>query len=485
VDLFIVESPNKVKKIQGILGKGFKVAASVGHVRDLPVRDMGVEPPEFRPHYEATESGKVTLKKLKALVESCDRVYLATDPDREGEAISWHLAQALKLKNPIRVSFHEITEKAIKASLAEAGKIDLKMVAAQEARRVLDRFCGYMVSGPLSRAAGEKLSAGRVQSPALRLIVERTRQIDCFRSTAHFGAELEFEGGWKAQWVTKPWIEPGQEYLLDQGLAERAAAIRDVEVVGFEKKESRSAPPSPFTTSSLQQTANARLGLSSKECMSLAQKLFEGGYITYLRTDSPNLSHEAETEIRAYCGQKGWPLSGKIRKWKAKEGAQEGHECIRPTHIEDEECGETENERKLYRLIRNRTLASQLEDAVFSVKVLTLKGELDGREAQFTARGSTLVSAGHQVLSGRDEEEEASNPVPDMKKGDKLTASDGRVLKLKTSPPPAFTEGSLVKELEKLGIGRPSTFASIIDTLFRREYIKAEKKKLVEPLPSC
>ena len=339
VKLLILESPGKVKKIQEILGLGWKVAASVGHVRDLPVKEMGVAAPDFKPQYIPTDRGKDVLSRLAGMVKNAEEVFLATDPDREGEAIAWHLQDALKLKNAKRVTYTEITEAAIRAALSAPRSIDMALVAAQEGRRVLDRFCGYMVSGPLSNVAGEKLSAGRVQSPAVRLVVEREREIQDFRSTTHYGVELTFENvdnitdGWKAVWQVKLWLEDGQEYLLDKALAEKAAELRSLEVIDCKDSESRSAPPAPFTTSSLQQAAYNALKYTPKQTMQLAQKLYEGGHITYMRTDSPNLSQEAVDAIRTFCEGQGWPLVEKPRSWKSKEGAQEAHEAIRPTHI--------------------------------------------------------------------------------------------------------------------------------------------------------
>ena len=493
--LLILESPGKVKKVQEILGSGWKVAASVGHVRDLPVKEMGVAAPDFKPKYIPTDRGKDILSRLAGLVKNAESVYLATDPDREGEAIAWHLQDALKLKDAKRVTYAEITEKAIKAALDVPRSIDMALVAAQEGRRVLDRFCGYMVSGPLSNAAGEKLSAGRVQSPAVRLVVEREREIQDFRSTTHYGAELTFENvdnitdGWKAVWQVKPWIEDGQEYLLDKALAEKAAALRSLEVIDCKESESRSAPPAPFTTSSLQQAASNALKFTPKQTMQLAQKLYEGGHITYMRTDSPNLSQEAVDAIRAFCEGQGWPLVEKPRSWKSKEGAQEAHEAIRPTHIEVEEAGETADEKALYRLIRLRSLASQLEDAVYAVRVLQLAADLDGKQALFEAKGRTLLSQGWKVLTAEDaaiedsgDSAELENPVPAMKSGTSPTALSGTVLTKKTKPAARFTEASLIRELEKRGIGRPSTYAAILDTIMSRGYVKTEKRLLV-PTP--
>ena len=498
--LLILESPGKVKKVQEILGPGWKVAASVGHVRDLPVKEMGVAAPDFKPQYIPTDRGKDVLSRLAGMVKNAEEVFLATDPDREGEAIAWHLQDALKLKNAKRVTYTEITEAAIRAALSDPRSIDMALVAAQEGRRVLDRFCGYMVSGPLSNATGEKLSAGRVQSPAVRLVVDREKEIKAFSSTTHYGAELTFENvdnitdGWKAVFLVKHWLPDsaaGQEYLLDKSLAEKAAALRALDVLDCKESESRTAPPAPFTTSTLQQAASSSLKFTPKQTMQLAQRLYEQGAITYMRTDSPNLSQEAVHAIRAYCETKGWPLVETPRKWKSKEGAQEAHEAIRPTHIEIEEAGETADEKALYRLIRLRSLACQLEDAVYAVRTLQLGTEMDGKQALFEAKGRTLLSQGWKVLAdqenGPDEgaeegEKEPLNPVPAMKPGTKATALTGTVTTKKTKPAARFTEASLIRELEKRGIGRPSTYAAIIDTISSRKYVTTEKRFLV-PTP--
>ena len=497
--LLILESPGKVKKVQEILGPGWKVAASVGHVRDLPIKEMGVAPPDFKPKYIPTDRGKDVLSRLAGLVKNAEAVYLATDPDREGEAIAWHLQDALKLKNAKRITYTEITEAAIRAALSSPHSIDMALVAAQEGRRVLDRFCGYMVSGPLSNAAGEKLSAGRVQSPAVRLVVEREKSIKAFSSTTHYGAELTFENvdnitdGWKATFLVKPWLEKDQGYLLDKALAENAAALRILEVLDCAESESRAAPPAPFTTSTMQQAASSSLKFNPKQTMQLAQRLYEQGAITYMRTDSPNLSQEAIHAIRAYCETKGWPLVETSRIWKSKEGAQEAHEAIRPTHIEVEEAGETPDEKTLYRLIRLRSLACQLQDAVYAVRTLQLGATLDGKQALFEAQGRSLVSQGWKVLAdqedgphsegeGEEDEKESSNPVPAMKPGTKATALTGLVTTKKTKPAARFTEASLIRELEKRGIGRPSTYAAIIDTISSRKYVTTEKRFLI-PTP--
>jgi DNA topoisomerase-1 len=493
VKLLIVESPGKVKKIREFLGPEWKVAASVGHVRDMSVKKMGVASPDFKPEYEPTERGKDVLKRLAALAKTADEVYLATDPDREGEAIAWHLADALKLKNPKRITYTEITRSAVLAALASPRSIDMALVKAQEARRVLDRFCGYMVSGPLSRVSGQKMSAGRVQSPATALIVERERTIQGFVSTTHYGAELSFESldnitdGWKAQWSAKDWLSDGTEYLTDKAPAEKAASLRCLEVLDCKEEESRSAPPAPFTTSSLQQTANTALKFTAKKTMDLAQGLYEAGSITYHRTDSPNLSAEAISTIRAYAAEKGLPLPDKPRTWKAKGNAQEAHEAIRATHIDIDDAGETDEHKALYRLIRLRALASQLADAVYAVVTIRLGAEMDGKQAVFEAKGRKLLAPGRKAVDAVSEDDEGdaaamNNPVPVLKTGSRVTALSGRVLTKTTTPPARYTEAALVRELEKRGIGRPSTYASIIETIQKREYVKLQKNHFV-PTP--
>ena len=318
-------------------------------------------------------------------------------------------------------------------------------------------------------------------------MVERERAIRDFVSVTHYGAELAFAGGWSATWITKPWLEDGQEYLLNKALAELAAALRSLTVQECRESESRTAPPAPFTTSSLQQAASNALKYTPKQTMQLAQKLYEGGHITYMRTDSPNLSEEAISSIRAFCEAQGWPLVEKPRTWKSKEGAQEAHEAVRPTHIEVEEAGDTPDEQALYRLIRLRALASQLSDAVYDVRTVRLSTELYGKEAIFEARGRVLRDLGWKVLTTTDaamQDEEADteapeNPVPMLAEGEKLTVSSGKVLTKKTKPPTRFSEASLVRELENRGIGRPATFAAIVDTILKREYVRVEKRFLV------
>lgn len=492
--LLIVESPGKIKKLQSILGADWRVAASCGHVRDLPNQGYGLEPPDFALRYAETKPD--VLKKLAALTRTADEVFLASDPDREGEAIAWHLKDALGLNAYKRVTYTAITPQDVRSGLASPRGIDMNLVHAQEARRALDRLCGYKVSGPLGRAVREeKMSAGRVQSPAVRLVVERERAIRSFVSTTHFGVELLFEAvenisdGWKAAWLPREgWLEEGQEYFLDKSAAEKIAALRTLDILSCEEKESRAAPPAPFTTSSMQQAASNALKFKPKKTMELAQKLYEAGHITYMRTDSPNLSVSAIAEIRAYCDAQGWPLPAKPRTWKSKAGAQEAHEAIRPTHVDMEEAGETEEEKALYRLIRIRTLASQIADAVFDVRVARLAGDVDGKKAVFEAKGKTLREQGWKVVMAADasladaEEAEPDNAVPELKAGCQATAIRGEVKTKKTKPASRFSESSLVREMERRGIGRPATYAAIIENIISRTYVKEEKGFLV-PTP--
>ncbi|MDR3631427.1 MAG: type I DNA topoisomerase [Desulfocapsaceae bacterium] len=499
MNLFIVESPGKVKKIQQFLGTEYKVMASVGHVRDLPIKEMGLEPPEFRPKYVQTDRGKQVLAKLAAAAKSASCVFLATDPDREGEAIAWHLEDALRLKGAKRITYTEITETAIKAALGKARSIDKSLVAAQEGRRVLDRLVGYMVSPAISDQAGQRLSAGRVQSPSLRLVVEREREIRNFKVTVHYGVELIFESvdnitsGWKAVWQPRHgWLAEGQEYILDKAVAERVATLRNLKVLDCQESESQAAPPAPFITSTLQQAASSSLKLSPKKTMELAQKLYEGGHITYMRTDSPNLSEEAIAEIRSWASQHDLPLPASSRTWKSKAGAQEAHEAIRPTHFEIEEAGDSDQEKTLYRMIRLRAIASQLEDAVFAVRIVSLEGELDGKSARFEAKGRTLTRPGWKALVAADQTEDPEaepdgdsssqredNPVPALDPGRIATVRETKLLTKKTKPLARFSEASLIRELERRGIGRPSTYAAILDNITSREYLKIEKRFLV------
>jgi DNA topoisomerase-1 len=500
MNLMIVESPNKVKKIKSILdalGRGsWEVAASVGHIRDLPVRELGIATPEYTPIYELTERGADVIKRLKTLAGRADEVYLATDPDREGEAISWHLKEALHLRHYQRVTFDAITSAVIATSLGQPRQIDDHLVQAQEARRVLDRLVGYQVSPVLSRQTAQRgLSAGRVQSPAVRLVVDREREIEAFKETKHFGAEVSFDkNAWRAQWETAPFLPKGEKYLMDQALAERAALCREFRVEASENKHATQPPPPPFTTSTLLQAASISLGLKPDVTAQLAQKLFEAGSITYHRTDSQNFSAEALKEVRAFAGARGLPLPASARRWKARGGAQEAHEAIRPTHFPDEQAGEDRLQQAVYRLIWMRAVASQLADAEYSVNTLRLAAlgdsglAPDNKRFTFKAVGRTLTAPGWKALTAKDdaEEDEPSRDgenencgkVPLLPVGTAARAEAGRLLYKQTRPPSRYTQASLIKKLEGIGIGRPSTYPAILKNVMTRGYLGEDRKFL-------
>jgi DNA topoisomerase-1 len=498
MQLMIIESPGKIAKLSSILGPGWKIAASVGHIRDLPTKDIGVAAPQFKPDYELTERGRGVVSKLKAMVKEADSVWLATDPDREGESISWHLQQCLNLKTHKRVTFGEITETAVKAALAAPRQIDQNLVLAQEARRVLDRLVGYMVSPALSRATAQRLSAGRVQSPAVRLVVERERAIKAFKVTHHFGASLVFRDektgkDWTAQWLTKPdFVSDDNPYFMDRAFAKAVAEVRDVVVKSFSATEAKRSPPPPFTTSTMQQAASIALKMDPKATMEAAQKLYEGGHITYHRTDNPNISEVSINDIRTVATALGLDMAPSHRKFKVPDGAQAGHPAITPTHWEIDDIGDTLEQKSLYKLIRIRAIASQLSDARYAVRTFRLvpTQPVNGRMVEFEAKGRSLVYAGWLKLLSDDQtndesedDSEANNPVPVFRQSDQLTAIDGKLLEKKTAPPGRFTQASLIKKLESEGIGRPATYAAILDNIVSRNYVKTEKKFLV-PTPT-
>lgn len=478
--LVIIESPGKRKKLESILGEQYRVMASFGHVRDLPQHEIGVGAPDFTPHYVQRDRSADTLGMLRKAVKQADRVLLATDPDREGESIAWHLAETLHLDAPERVTFNEITKKAVIDAIANPREIDLALVRAQEARRVADRLVGYRVSPALADAAGKTLSAGRVQSPAVRLVLERDRAIAAFTSIEHYAVRLNFDGPtrWYAVW--KPNLPEGESLVLDRGLAERVAAVRQVQVITAKDGQTRVPPPAPFTTSTLQQRAQVALKFKPAKTMELAQRLYEAAAITYMRVDSPNLSDDAFVAISAYARANGLPTIDCKRTWEAKAGAQEAHEAIRPTDPNITEAGESDDERALYALIRDRAIASQLADAVYDVRTVELVDVADA-DVSFVARGRVLATAGWKAIAGaedahEDDDDYGDNPVPKLLPKSRLTVAEGKLLVKKTKAPKRYTEGSLIHELESLGIGRPSTYASILENITTRGYIVADRK---------
>jgi DNA topoisomerase-1 len=498
-NLLIVESPAKAKKINSMLGSDWIVKASVGHVRDLPDGDMGVDvDKEFRLKYVATDRGKDVIRGLKEAVGKASTVYLGTDPDREGEAIAWHLAETLKLKGAKRITFGDVTEKAIRSALAAPRDVDMQLVRAQEARRAVDRLVGYTVSPILSDLTQvRRLSAGRVQSVALRLIVDREKEIRAFKPTNHFSVRLAFPGGWSADWNTAPFVTEDVPYVLDRALAEAVAKVRQVQVDAYREKEVKKSPKPPFITLSLQKAASRALGFNPKKTMDLAQKLKDAGHITYHRTDNPNVSAESMDDIRAEAAKAGIECVASQRMFKAAASAQEGHPAITPIHWDIEAAGDDSEQVALYKLIRIRAIASQLADAKFIQRSTTLSGFLDdGAQVEFKATGRTLLYPGWLALDpeaiDEDQEEQegeggavsddSSNPIPELVTGSSTLADDGELRAIKTKAPNRYTEPSLLEKLDKDGIGRPSTYAQIIDSITKRDYA-AIKKRFFYPNP--
>lgn len=504
--LMIIESPGKIEKLTPILGAGWKIVASVGHIRDLPRNEMGVSPPNFTPQYEFIPpqpipgkpgkfypSSKERIATLKQFANSADEIYLATDPDREGESISWHLKESLGLKNPKRVAWGEVTATAVNAGLKASRTIDMNLVAAQEARRVLDRLVGYLVSPVLIQQTGQKLSAGRVQSPAVLLVVEREREIKAFRQTSHFGAMLYFgapEHEWSAEWLLKPkFVTEDSPFFMDKVFATAVSEVKEVTVKTFDEREARRSPPPPFNTSLMLQAASVALGLDPDVTMQAAQKLNEQGHITYHRTDNPNVSDESLKDIYAEAAKLKLDVVEKPRKFQCPEGAQVGHPAITPTHWEKEEAGETSDQRALYKLIRLRAIACQLADARYKVRTVRLAPVqlVMGKEVEFEGKGRTLVYSGWLKLIANDQteedgEKEAVNPIPVVEPGQLLSVARGALLAKKTKAPGRYTKASLVKKLETEGIGRPATYAAIMVNIVSRGYVKG--KKFLEPTPS-
>ncbi len=488
MNLLIVESPKKASHIKQLLGAGWEVKATLGHIRDLPVSgpESRVLPPSFTMHYTIKDAKhRQILAKLKEAALRADKIFLASDPDREGEAIAWHVSSVLKMdpRQMIRVSYQEITESAIKKAIKNPRPINMRLVAAQEARRALDRIVGWEVSPVLSNTLGATASAGRVQTPALRLIVERERAIKAFRPTPYYEVLAIFPGGWRAKWLDG--LKEG-EFWQDMPYAESLAnAVPKLPfmVSQSDSRVARRSPPPPFTTSTMQIDASRALRCGAEDIMKAAQSLFEAGHITYHRTDSPNLSEEGETMLRATLQKLGLEIEEKPRRWKAKGDAQEAHEAIRPTDSDKDAAGEGPIQQGLYDLIRKRALASQMPDALYQQTIVVLDaGTFQGRLARFKAVGSVLTNPGWKKLyqeSENDdgsEEKEAANPVPKLAKGSQPKADRGELLKKTTKAPPRYTEATLIKALEDHGVGRPSTYAAILKTLYARKYMTRKGK---------
>ena len=506
--LLIVESPAKAKTIAKYLNNEYAVKASVGHIRDLPKSNKNAIDIKdgFIPHYEVTPGKEKVVSELKSLAHKADEVVLATDPDREGEAIAWHIKEAIGLTHPKRIVFHEITKEAVQEAMKHPRQIDENLKEAQEARRVLDRIFGYDLSGLLWKKLRYGLSAGRVQSPALRIIVEREKEIRAFRPEKYFVIEADME----TPRAEKIKFQCGKEI---KEAAEAEKIIKDAKTASWqtsniEEGEAIRRARQPFHTSTLQQAASSRLGYSPSQTMRLAQKLYEAGHITYMRTDSTTLSAQAMKEINNLVAERFGKNYAKPQKFLAKsKNAQEAHEAIRPTHFETANAGHTPQEKKLYQLIWQRAVSSQMADAkMLKTKVTAsavIPTEAAGRAERslgnksdssttslngdsgrndtfkmpdFLAEGMRITFDGWLKVDQKSRGEERE--LPKVSKGEKLKLLDITSEEKQTEPPRRYSEAGLVKELEKRGIGRPSTYATIINTILARGYAEKEQKSL-------
>ncbi|MBI5492991.1 MAG: type I DNA topoisomerase [Deltaproteobacteria bacterium] len=496
--LVIVESPAKAKTINKFLGKDFTVLASIGHIKDLPKSKLGVEiENDFEPHYEAIKGKAATIRELKKAGKAAERIYLAPDPDREGEAIAWHIAEEIdkKKEKTLRVLFNEITEKAVREAIEHPTELDQNKFEAQQARRILDRLVGYQVSPILWDKVRRGLSAGRVQSVAVRLICEREREIQAFTPVEYWSMTAELEGKtgepFKARLVKK-----GNDKVELNNETDAKAALKALEgaewrVSEVETKETKRNPAAPFTTSKLQQEASRKLGYTAKKTMMLAQQLYEGvevgeegsaGLISYMRTDSTRISNEAIAAARVLIEEKYGPryLPAKPNVYKTKKKAQDAHEAIRPTYFQyTPEAVKThlsKDQFRLYQLIWNRFIACQMAPAIID----QTRAQIKAADFTFSASGSTVKFPGFTAvyMEGKDVEEEKEEKLPPLSPNEALKLLGLTPAQHFTQPPPRFTEASLVKELEEKGIGRPSTYAAIISTIQDREYVVKDKTQL-------
>ncbi len=506
--LVIVESPSKAKTLEKFLGKDFKVLASYGHIRDLPRKGLGVDRADsYKPTYEVLKGKEKTLADLRRATKGAERVYLAADPDREGEAISWHLLQELQPGNSkvkfMRARFNEITKKAVQAAVENAGAIDENRVGAQQARRIIDRLVGYEVSDLLWKKIWRGLSAGRVQTVALRIICDREKEIERFVPVEYWSLDARLSAKSPPEFTARLFSFDGEKLKFDgtdpkvaaearAGEIRREAEKADWIVRGVEKSERRKSPPPPFITSQLQQAASRRLGFSVRRTMQIAQRLYEGreiagrgsvGLITYMRTDSTRVSDDALSAVRAWISEKFGNdyLPETARFFRARKGAQEAHEAIRPTMLDlppEAVVGALSSEEaKLYRLIWERFVASQMNPSVSE----TVAAEIEAGRALYRATGSTLKFPGylaaHGIAEDDDEEKEDGSAVPPLSQGERVGLDSLSPEQHFTQPPPRFNEASLVKYMEENGIGRPSTYAEIMRKIEDREYVRKRDKR--------
>ena len=483
-NLVIVESPAKAKTIGRFLGKDYKVMPSFGHIRDLKSKSFSIDTKNFEPQYEIPEDKQKVVKELKSEAKKCTNVWLASDEDREGEAISWHLAEVLGLdvNNTKRIVFHEITKPAILESIEHPRTINLNLVNAQQARRVLDRIVGFKLSPVLWRKVKPQLSAGRVQSVAVRLICDREKEIEQFKSQAYYvitanfstlqanGTKAELKAELNKRFSTK---EEAQAFL-------ESCAKASFTVADLQKKPAKRSPAPPFMTSTLQQEAAHKLGFTVSQTMRVAQQLYEAGHITYMRTDSLNLSSLCLGTSKNFITENYGEEYSKPRNYHTRsKGAQEAHEAIRPTFMDQETISGSSAEQRLYQLIRRRTLASQMSDALFERTTVTI--QIDGREEQFVANGEVMKFDGfmkiYQTTLEDGEEASSQNLLPALKKNSSLTRGQVVATERFSQHPARYNEAALVRKMEELGIGRPSTYAPIISTIQDRKYVERANRE--------
>ena len=487
-NLVIVESPAKAKKIEEYLGKDYKVMSSYGHIRDLKKRELSINEQTMEPDYEIPEEKKKLVSELKSAAKKAKKIWLASDEDREGEAISWHLCEVLGLdeEKTSRIVFHEITKPAILDAIQHPRHLDMNLVNAQQARRVLDRLVGFKLSPVLWRKVKPALSAGRVQSVAVRLIVEREREIQKFKSESYYRVSAIFALINENGNATEVKAELDKRFKTHEEVEAFLEKCKDAKftVEAVNKKPLKRTPAPPFTTSTLQQEAARKLGFTVSQTMMIAQKLYESGRITYMRTDSVNLStlctNASKDEIiKVYGSEYSQPRAYHTHS----KGAQEAHEAIRPTYMNETSIDGTSQEKRLYELIWKRTIASQMADA--QIEKTTINIHIDNAEEKFVANGEVITFDGfikvyRESTDDEDGTEDATHILPAMKEGDELQRREITATEKFSAAPLRYTEASLVKKLEDLGIGRPSTYAPTISTIQQREYVQKGDKKGVE-----
>jgi DNA topoisomerase-1 len=489
--LMIVESPAKIKKVKACLDSNWIVKSSVGHIRDLPDDKMGFTAPDFKPVYVAMKDKLKIISQLTSVASGADEVYLATDLDREGEAIAWHLEQALGLSNPKRITFNEITKTAIDNALENVRTIDYDLVKAYEARRVLDRIIGYYISPELSEKAKVPLSAGRVQSVCLKIVVFREREIEEFVAESYYDLAIKLDNGINAILDIKAWTDT--DHIYDKSIVNELSKTKAVKTTEVSTDPKNDFPRAPFTSSTLQQSAHKVLGFSPKKTMDCAQKLHDLGAITYHRTDSPNLSGDGFEMLRSWLEENDLPFAEKPKKYSSKASAQEAHEAIRPSDINAVDVSEEKDTQALYALITERAIASAMPPAVDSVTICTFESDDDievGKytgKTKFTAKASVVVDNSWRDFVKLEPKETKDTLIPSMPEVGKDYNGKTSILDKKTKAPKRFNEADLVKALERLGIGRPSTYANILENIKSRKYIKvgrAKKDKFISPLPN-